>query len=100
MPDFQPGVPLETDVPTILVEVQQGKTLPPGRHTFQLVVEDSDGLQSAADSVDVIVRDDRIPTAVLDAPSQVVFGQDFALSGKRSSDPAPGTIVKYIWTLL
>lgn len=100
MPDFQPGVPLETTDPAILVEVQQGQSLPPGRHTFQLIVEDSDGLVSTPDTVSVIVRDDRIPTAVLDVPSLVTFGQDFTLSGKRSSDPAPGRVVKFIWMLV
>jgi hypothetical protein len=100
MPVFQPNVPIETDVPTIAVQVNSGEALPPGRHTFRLVVVDNDGLQSEADTVDIIVKDTRKPTAVLDAPAQVLFGQDIALSGSRSSDPAPGKVVRYIWTLL
>ena len=100
MARFELNVPIETDVPTITVEVAQGEALPPGRHTFQLVVFDNDGLEAQPDTVDVIVRDDRAPTAVLDAPGQVLFGQDFNLSGRQSSDPPPGRVVRYVWTLL
>ena len=99
MPEFKPGQPIETDDPVILVEM--GRTpLPKGRHTFQLIVVDDDGLQSAPDTREVIVLDDRLPTAVLAAPARVQLGTEFRLDGSRSSDPAPGKVVRYIWTLV
>jgi hypothetical protein len=30
----------------------------------------------------------------------VEFGEAFGLDGRRSSDVAPGRVVKYIWTLV
>lgn len=100
MAAFQPGVPIETAEPGIVVEVDPNNPLPPGRHRFRLVVRDNDGLESQPDEVDIIVVDERSPTAVLDAPQRVLFGQNFEMSGKRSSDPAPGQIVAWEWTLL
>jgi hypothetical protein len=100
MPRFEPNVPIQTQEPVILVEVAEGQALLPGRHTFRLVVVDNDGLESDPDQVDIIVLDDRRPTAVLEVPRQVIFGQNFELSGRRSADPAPGRIVRYIWTLV
>lgn len=41
MPEFAPGVPLETSEPVVTVE-----GLAPGGHTFRLVVEDEDGNRS------------------------------------------------------
>lgn len=99
MPVFEINTPIETDDPIILVEVKD-KPLTPGRYRFRLVVRDNDDLLSDPSEVDVIVRDDRRPTAVLDAPREVLFGQDIELSGRKSSDPDPGKVVKYIWTLV
>ena len=99
MAKFEINTPIETEEAAIIVEARE-QPLPPGRYRFQLVVVDNDNLSSEPDTVDVIVRDDRRPTAVLETPRAVLFAQDFELSGRRSSDPEPGKIVKYIWTLV
>ncbi|MGG6297043.1 hypothetical protein ACQ4M4_21830 [Leptolyngbya sp. AN02str] len=101
MVEFKRGEPITTETPTIAVTINPEQPLRPGRHRFQLVVEDDSNNQSEPDTVDVIVLDTERPTAVLEAqPSQVKFQQDFVLSGKQSSDAGGGRIVKYIWTLL
>ncbi len=100
MPRFEPGVPIELAEPAIMVEIDENNPLPPGRHRFRLVVRDNDGLESEPDEVDIIVVDERRPTAVIDAPQRVLFGNSFELSGRRSSDPPPGKVVSWVWTLL
>jgi hypothetical protein len=100
MATFAIGTPVETDAPVIEVTVDPAAPLSAGRHRFQLVVVDDAGNQSAPDAVDVIVRDTTNPTAVLGVPSQVEFGGSFSLDGRRSSDVAPGRVVKYIFTLV
>jgi hypothetical protein len=97
---FETGVPIETAENVISVDVTPNRPLPIGRHIFQLEVVDDSGNRSAPDRVEVIVRDEDNPTAVLDAPSTVPFGRPFRLSGQRSSDPPPGQVVRYIWTLV
>ena len=52
MPVFQTGQPIETDQPFIAVE----NRLPPGRHTFQLVVVDDGGNRSDPARAVVIVK--------------------------------------------
>jgi hypothetical protein len=98
MPSFVLNQPIETTTPEIEVTVLRNE-LPPGRHTFQLVVVDDSGNASTPTVTEVIVRDNAKPTAVLDAPAAVDVGKSFVLSGKRSSDVG-GAIVKYIWTRL
>ena len=100
MPEFKPGRPVETDTPEVEVTVAPNAPLSPGRHRFQLVVMDDSGNQSEPSTAEVIVLDTQKPTAVLDAPRQVDLGRSFQLSGRRSSDVAPGKIVRYIWTRL
>ena len=100
MPDFKPGQPVETDAPDVEVTVSPNAPLTAGRHRFQLVVVDDSGNRSEPSITEVIVRDTTKPTAVLDAPREVDLGRSFQLSGRRSSDIAPGRIVKYIWTRL
>lgn len=97
MPDFRPGVPVVSSDPTVVVDATSG--LRPGRHRFQLVVEDDAGNASEPTTVEVIVVDDTRPTAVLDAPPRATVGRPFQLSGARSSDIG-GRIVKYRFTLL
>lgn len=97
---FQAGVPIETAENTISVDVTPDRPLPIGRHIFQLEVVDDSGNRSAPDRVEVIVRDETNPTAVLDAPKTVGFGLPFRLNGQRSSDPPPGKIARFIWTLV
>ena len=100
MPEFRPGQSVETDAPDVEVTVLPNAPLPAGRHRFQLVVVDDSGNRSEPSTTEVIVRDTTKPTAVLDAPREVDLGRSFQLSGRRSSDIAPGRIVKYIWTRL
>jgi hypothetical protein len=101
MAEFKPGEAITTEVAAIEVTQNPEKpTLAPGRHSFQLIVEDDAGNLSLPDVVEVIVRDTILPTAVLDAPKLVQPGQSFFLNGKRSSDVAPGRLVRFEWTLL
>jgi hypothetical protein len=100
MPQFQIGAPVETEQPTVEVTVDANSPLPTGQHTFQLVVVDDSGNQSTPATVQVVVRDLTAPTAVIKAPTQVPFGQSFSLDGSASSDPPPGRVVKFVWTMV
>jgi hypothetical protein len=93
---------------TVRVEVSPERPLPLGANRFRLVVVDSAGNESAPAFLEVIVRDQTNPTAVLDMVDEngtritpvVAYGQSFILSGTRSSDPQPGRVVEYQFTLL
>jgi len=100
MATFQIGVDHATTANQISVDVDPAAPLSKGPHLFQLIVVDDDGLQSAPAQFQVVVKDDRVPTAVLNAPATVSFNRPFRLDGSQSVDAPPGTIVKYIWTLL
>jgi hypothetical protein len=100
MATFTVGQEIATDDSFISVDATLDTPLPKGQHTFSLVVVDDDGLQSDPVTVEVVVRDDRKPTAVLSAPVTVPFGQSFRLDGSKSSDLPPGKVVKFVWTLL
>lgn len=100
MGTFVPGQAVVTTEPQVEVTVAPSSPLSPGRHRFQLVVVDDSGNESAPAMVDVVVIDNRKPTAVIDAPSTVPFGTSFSLSGARSSDLPPGKIVQYQWQQL
>ena len=97
---FEIGKPIETAEPTIEVTVSTDKPIPVGSRLFQLQVVDEQGNTSEVAVREVIIRDTQRPTAVLDAPKEVEFGQSFKLSGERSSDVPPGKVVRYTWTLL
>lgn len=99
MPEFSPGQTIETEEPRIQVEINEENPMQPGRYTFQLVVVDDSGNESLPDSVDIIIRDTQRPTAVIEAPQSVPFGENFRLDGRRSSDIG-GEIVTYRWTLV
>ena len=99
IPQFVINQPIETTEPEIEVTINPQAPLSVDRHRFQLVVVDDSGNVSEPDSAEVIVRDTSRPTAVLQAPGEVNFGQSFSLSGRQSSDIG-GRIVKYRWTLL
>jgi hypothetical protein len=98
MPIFKQNEPIETTVPRIEFTLDPARPLPPGRHTFRLIVEDDAGNRSQASEASVIIRDTINPTAVLSVPQNVEPGQNFTLDGVRSSDVAPGKVAKYIWT--
>jgi hypothetical protein len=100
MAKFSIGVAVETTDPGVEVTISPDAALPVGRHKFQLVVVDDSGNNSLPDQVEIIVRDTKNPTAVITAPTQVEFGDSFTLDGRKSSDVAPGRVVKYIWTLV
>jgi hypothetical protein len=99
MPRFDINVPVETDQPNVMVEVDQANPLRTGRHRFELVVTDDSGNASEPATVVVIVADRERPTAVLDGPDVVNFGQSFELSGKRSFDIG-GTVRSFRFTYL
>ena len=100
MATFTIGTDVTTTESFVNVDATLAAPLPKGQHTFQLVVVDDDGLQSDPVTVDIVVRDDRKPTAVLVAPATVPFGQAFRLDGSKSSDLPPGQVVKFVWTML
>ena len=101
MPVFAPNQAIETDQSTVKVEIDPANPLPVGVHTFQLVVTDDAGNRSAPAQVEIVIRDLVAPTAVIDGPRGAVgFNVAFELSGARSSDPAPGRVVSYEWTLV
>lgn len=100
MPVFILNEPIKTDVPTVEVTIDETSALPVGVHTFALVVSDDSGNVSEPAHVSIIVRDTTAPTAVIDGPREVGFGKTFELSGVRSSDPAPGRIASFTWTLV
>ena len=52
MAKFEINLPVVTDKPVVVVDAD----LPPGRHRFQLVVEDQAGNASAPDVVEVTVQ--------------------------------------------
>jgi hypothetical protein len=100
MAEFKLNTSITTTDPAIEVTVDANTPLSPGVYRFQLVVVDDSGNASDPAFVEVLVKDTQKPTAVLDAPSQVEFGQSFKLSGERSADAPPGKVVQYVWTLV
>lgn len=72
MPKFEISNELITDNPSIEVTITPESTLAPGKHRFQLIVTDSSGNTSEPDTVEVIIIDDKRPTAIIDAPATVI----------------------------
>jgi hypothetical protein len=108
MANFEVGRAVETVENHVQVTPTPGEPLRPGRHVFQLVVEDQAGNRSAPAILEIIIRDTTAPTAVLrlvvpagedPANFQPREGQSFELSAEGSSDPGGGRVVKFIWTL-
>lgn len=89
--------PLVTDTSSLIVPQPAGNPLAVGRHVFQLAVSDDAGNQSKATERPVVVLDTAAPTAVLEAPKQVMQILPFQLSGARSSDVG-GRVRLYHWT--
>ena len=94
---LESGKSQETEESRVVVD---SGGLKPGRHVFRLVVVDDDDNESAPDEVTVIVRDDKVPTAILNGPGEVVVGEGIRLDGTESSDVGEGKVVKYIWTMV
>jgi hypothetical protein len=111
MAQFVPGRDREvkSDEPILEVLVDRTNSLRVGKHSFQLVVTDDSGNDSAPAVVTVIVLDRDRPTAVIDVinaagsivppPVQLGFGEKFVLSGERSSDVG-GSPKMWTWSLL
>jgi predicted secreted protein len=99
--DLVVNQPIDTADPdaTLTIEIDSSSPLRPGQYQFQLVVSDESGNTSHPSTVNVIILDDKAPTAVLDAPERVSLGDNITLSGKRSTDIG-GKIVRYEWTLI
>jgi len=91
---------IKTDTPTIEVTLSPDKPLPLGRHRFRLLVVDDSGNKSTPDDVEIIVADQTAPTAVLNVPRVVAFGNSFNLDGTKSFDAGGGKVVQYVWTYL
>ena len=91
-----PGTPPDT---LLEITIDPATPLKVGRHTFQLQVTDDSGNISAPATVQVLVIDDKAPTAIIDGPDRVGVGTGFTLSGKRSTDIG-GKLVKFTWTLI
>jgi len=100
MATFVVGTPVTTTTPTVDVTVDPTHPLPSGTHVFQLVVVDDQGTASAPTTVQVVIKDRVIPTAVIRAPASVINGQAFTLDGSASSEVPPGKIVQWVWTLM
>jgi hypothetical protein len=101
MAEFIINQPIETTDAKIEVTISPNAPLLVGVTRFQLVVIDDAGNASDPAITEVIIRDTERPTAVLDiVPQQVEAGKSFALVGDRSSDVAPGKVVKYVWTMV
>lgn len=100
MAEFVVGKAISTKESSIEVTVDPQKPIPSGKHIFTLTVKDDSGNVSKPATVQVIIRDSKLPTAVITAPLQVEYGQSFSLVGEESSDVAPGQIVNYIWTMV
>ncbi|WP_035601654.1 right-handed parallel beta-helix repeat-containing protein [Haloferula sp. BvORR071] len=72
-----------------------------GTYRWQLVVRDSNGGDSLASLLDIVVPANGIPTAVLDqSTTSPRVNQACMLSAARSSDTAPGSLASYTFTLL
>jgi hypothetical protein len=97
MPEFRINEPITTEQPDIEVTVTAQAPLAVGRHIFRLIVADDSENLSAPDDIEVIVLDSEAPTAVLEGPRTVGFGQTFNLSGRRSTDVGGGRIVRFTW---
>ena len=96
MAEFFPNQPVTMDTPVVEVTFgDRASALPPGTHTFSLVVVDDLGISSDAVAVQVTVQ--AKPQANLKAPERVPFGRSFTLDG--TPDPASrAKITKWIFT--
>jgi hypothetical protein len=108
MPEFKLNQPIVQKEPVVRVDVAAAAPLPLGANRFRLVVVDDAGNESEPTFLEVVVRDQEKPTAVLDMVNAdgrridpvVGVGQSFILSGARSADVAPGQVAEYRFTLV
>ena len=90
--------PVVTSDPAFTFVVDPARPFGLGDHAIELVVVDDSGNVSAPDSAIVRVVDDVAPTAAIDAPAAIVFGESLVVSGARSFDVG-GRIGSYAWSL-
>jgi hypothetical protein len=108
MPVFRTNTPIVQNEPVVRVDIDPAAPLPVGANRFRLIVVDDAGNESEPAFLEVIVRDQQRPTAVLDMVDAngrriepvAEPGTPFTLSGARSSDVAPGRIREYRFTLV
>ena len=108
MAEFKVNVPVAQADPVVKVESSPDLPIPLGVNRFRLIVVDDAGNESEPAFLNVIVRDDDKPTAVLQMVDDagavidpvVSFGKTFILSADKSADAPPGKIVEYRFTLL
>jgi PKD repeat protein len=71
----------------------------PGTYTATLVVRDSRGSNSPADSVQIVVNPNRKPSALLQAtPTSGTLPLTVSFNGGQSADPDGDSIVRYTFT--
>lgn len=108
MAEFRVNEPVVQPEPVVRVDVTPAAPLPLGANRFRLVVVDDSGNESEPTFLEVVVRDQDRPTAVLDIVNAdgrriepvVASGASFILSGVRSSDAGGGRVVEYRFTLV
>ena len=108
MAEFKVNQPIVQREAVVTVDVTPTAPLPLGANRFRLIVVDDAGNESEPTFLEVIVRDQDRPTAVLDVVNAdgrriepvVGSGRSFTLSGIRSSDIAPGRVAEYRFTLV
>jgi hypothetical protein len=95
-----PGAGISGSGVNVSIPASAAAPLVPGRYRIRLVVTDSTGLNSVPAEIEVIVQANGPPTAVLDqTTTSPRAGQLCVLSGSRSFDEAPGSVVRYTFTL-
>jgi hypothetical protein len=99
MPPIKFGETITTTEPKLEIAPSRDAPLPLGTHTFQLVVEDDKGLQSAPATVQVVVQK-TTPDAVIKGPGKVEVNKSFTLDGAGSAAVSPSKLAKFQWTLL
>lgn len=100
MAKFVINADVVTDIPKVEVTLSPETPLALGRHRFRLIVVDDSGNKSVPDEVVILVADQENPTAVINGPSVVPFGQSFPLDGTKSFDVGGGKISQFVWTYL
>ncbi|MEP7306034.1 MAG: hypothetical protein ABJA98_11000 [Acidobacteriota bacterium] len=86
--------PADTSDPALVITPDTAGPLKPGKYTFSLIVTDDLGMQSAAATLPVEVRD--APGVRLTGPSVVAFNQNINLKADATTT---GAIKTYTWSV-
>ena len=96
MPSIKPDETIQTRDSKIEITPTSEVPLPPGTHTFELVVEDDLGQMSRPVLFQVEVRSP--PEAVLEGPTKPVeLGASFTLDGSGSKAAENASLVAFHW---